>query len=67
MCQGKVQSRTEEVVEELVDAAEKLPMFNQAGLDNEMREKIVVICEEIYLHCMMQFDVYHYCSLLPLF
>ena len=48
--QRKVEHKTEEVVEELVDAAEKLPMFKQAGLDSEMRENLVIMCEESTLY-----------------
>ena len=48
--QRKVKHKTEEVVEELVDAAENLPMFKQAGLDSETRETLVIMCEESTLY-----------------
>ena len=48
--QAKVERRTEAVVEELVDAAGKLAMFKQAGVDNAMRDNLVIMCEESYLH-----------------
>ena len=44
--QRKVEHKTDEVVEKLVYAAERLPMFKQAGLDNEMRESLVIMCED---------------------
>ena len=53
--QRKVKHKTEEVVEELVDAAEKLPMFKQAGLDSETRESLVIMCEESALYDVILF------------
>ena len=44
-----MEHKTQEVVQGLMDAAEKLPMFKQAGLetlDSEMRENLVIMCEE---------------------